>query len=166
MSAPARASRSAHTLTNAISSVSASDYAWPVLRGVDNFGIAATDLDRTIPSYEMLGWQVLERSEPGATLGAEGAKLFLFRAAAGDSLARGNDFFANPAGIDHISLLVDDVDEAYAQLRDQGIEFTQAPDTDWGARLAALSEVRKSARCTPIRLRKLEKSACAVRIST
>jgi catechol 2,3-dioxygenase-like lactoylglutathione lyase family enzyme len=112
-----------------------------VLRGIDNVGLAVTDVDRTARFYETLGWQVLDSSPRGATLGAGASKLFVFKAVEGDAVARESNPFANPPGIDHVSMLVDDVDETYERLRRDGIEFTQPPDdTDWGARLAALHD--------------------------
>jgi SAM-dependent methyltransferase len=46
-----------------------------MLRGIDNVGLGVRDLDQTLRFYEMLGWELLERSKRGATLGAQGAKL-------------------------------------------------------------------------------------------
>jgi hypothetical protein len=49
--------------------------------------------------------------------------------------------FDNPPGIDHISFLVANVDQTYAELKATGILFTSEPaDQDWGARVFSLKD--------------------------
>jgi uncharacterized glyoxalase superfamily protein PhnB len=46
---------------------------------------------------------------------------------------------ANPPGLDHLSLWVEDVDLAYDSLRQSGLEFESEPaDQPWGARATSL----------------------------
>jgi len=47
----------------------------------------------------------------------------------------------NLPGIDHISFLVEDVNQIYAELKAKGVTFLGEPaDQDWGARLVGLKD--------------------------
>ena len=47
----------------------------------------------------------------------------------------------NPSGLDHISFLVEDVNQIYAELKAKGVAFLGEPaDQDWGARLVGLKD--------------------------
>jgi len=49
--------------------------------------------------------------------------------------------FDDPPGIDHISLVVDDVDRIYAEAKSKGVVFSREPkDQDWGARVVGLCD--------------------------
>jgi catechol 2,3-dioxygenase-like lactoylglutathione lyase family enzyme len=112
-----------------------------MILGVDNIGIASRDPEALAAFYRSIGFQITYRNERGITLEAGSAKFFMFKAAPTDGISRSQDIFSNPPGVDHISLLVDDVDSMYTALRPQSIEFISAPaDQDWGARTAAFHD--------------------------
>jgi methylmalonyl-CoA/ethylmalonyl-CoA epimerase len=113
------------------------------LLAIDNIGICATDLARSVRFYQRLGFEVLAENDRGVTLSLGPAKLFLFPARPGDGRAVGRDLglFGNPPGIDHISFLVDDVDALHASLMADGVDAGPRPaDQDWGARVFGLTD--------------------------
>ena len=74
---------------------------------------------------------------------AGSAKLFLFVGAPGrEPVARqAFELSLNPAGIDHVSFLVDNVDKMHTELVERGIQFHAQPaDQSWGARAAMLRD--------------------------
>jgi catechol 2,3-dioxygenase-like lactoylglutathione lyase family enzyme len=108
-----------------------------MILGIDNIGVAARDLDRSVTFYQTLGFSKTFQNERGVTMTASSAKLFIFKAMSQEMSPRNISLAANPPGIDHISLLVDDVDRAYAELMARGISFlTEPADQTWGARTA------------------------------
>jgi catechol 2,3-dioxygenase-like lactoylglutathione lyase family enzyme len=112
-----------------------------VIERIDNVGIGVSDLERALDFYSRLGFEVLERDEhtPSATIQAGGVRLWVFKSRGGASLGRGPDPAANPPGIDHLSLWVEDVDLAYDSLRRAGLELESQPaDQPWGARTTSL----------------------------
>jgi methylmalonyl-CoA/ethylmalonyl-CoA epimerase len=112
-----------------------------MILGVDNIGVAARDLERSVEFYQSLGFIKAHENERGCTMVAGGTKLFIFPAASHDGLARSTTLEGNPPGIDHISLLVDDVDRTYAEFTRRGIDFISTPaDQSWGARTAVLRD--------------------------
>jgi len=115
----------------------------PTIKAIDNIGICATDLARSVQFYQRIGFEVLAENDQGATLILGPAKLFLFPAQAGDDRGdrRHLGLYGNPPGIDHISFLVDDVDGLHASLAAKGIDTGPAPtDQDWGARAFGLTD--------------------------
>lgn len=111
-----------------------------MIRGVNNIGVAVHDLGKSLEFYKILGFQVVGEDEtPGATIQAGTAVLYLFQVRSGQGgVARRPDLVNNPPGIDHISLDVDDVDRAYAALKER-LDFESAPeDQPWGYRAASL----------------------------
>ena len=47
----------------------------------------------------------------------------------------------NPPGLDHISFLVEDVNQSYTECQAKGISFLGEPqDQDWGARIVAFKD--------------------------
>ena len=75
--------------------------------------------------------------------GSRSAKLFLFVGAPGrEPVARQPfELNLNPAGIDHVSFLVDNVDKTHTELVGRGIQFHAQPaDQSWGARAAMLRD--------------------------
>ena len=108
---------------------------------LDNIGIGARDLDRTLAFYEQLGFTAASRSSRGATIVSGHAKLFVFTVRHATVSRRSGDPVANAPGLDHLSFAVADVDGAYERLSAAGVEFECAPaDTDWGARAASLRD--------------------------
>jgi methylmalonyl-CoA/ethylmalonyl-CoA epimerase len=115
----------------------------PAIQAIDNVGICATDLARSVRFYRQLGFEVLAESDRGVTLRLGAAKLFLFPARPADDRMVDRDLglFGNPPGIDHISFLVDDVDALHASLAADGVDAGPPPtDQDWGARAFGLTD--------------------------
>src|SRR6516165_4824184 len=107
-----------------------------MVRGIDNIGICASDLARSVAFYETLGFSEAYRNEGGVMLAAETAQ----RSDA-PPVDRELGLFGNPPGIDHISFAVSDVDALYARLRQAGVVFGGPPeDQSWGARMVGLKD--------------------------
>lgn len=113
-----------------------------MIDALDNVGIAVTDLDDALEFYETLGLETDRYSESDARVDPAGTEddpyLYVFETGGDEAASRNGDLFTNPAGIDHVSIRVTDVDETVAELEAEGVEFFQAPTTeaDWGLRLA------------------------------
>ena len=76
-------------------------------------------------------------------MNAGSAVLFLFQTkqANPQAVKRDPSLAQNPPGIDHISFLVEDVNQIYAELKAKGVAFLSEPaDQDWGARLVGLKD--------------------------
>ena len=116
-----------------------------MLKGIDNVGVAVTDLARSVGFYEKLGFQKgddYEADVKGCSMTSETAVLFLFQTRhSPQAVGREASLANNPPGLDHISFLVDDVKQSYAECRAKGISFLGEPeDQDWGARIAAFKD--------------------------
>jgi len=114
-----------------------------MFEGIDNIGLCVTDLTRAVAFYEKLGFSKAYESERGCTLIGNNTKLFVFqtRQTNPQPAERKTSLFDNPPGIDHISFLVANVDQTYAELQAEGIVFTGEPaDQDWGARVVSLKD--------------------------
>jgi catechol 2,3-dioxygenase-like lactoylglutathione lyase family enzyme len=112
-----------------------------VIERIDNIGVGVSDLDRALDFYRRLGFEVLEQEAetPSATLQAGSVRLWVFRGGGSGVTRREPDPAANPPGLDHLSLWVEDVDVAHESLRGQGLEFESEPaDQPWGARATSL----------------------------
>jgi len=107
-------------------------------------GITVSDLDRSVEFYERLGFGVAERiaedgDEVEQGVGVPGAKLRVAMLEGPNSkleliqyLEPGGAPATHPnngIGAAHICIEVEDVDAAYAELRDEGIEFLTEPIT-------------------------------------
>ena len=114
-----------------------------MVHGIDNVGICATDLGRSIRFYEQLGFAEAYRNDRGVALAAGEVRLFLFatRQANPPPVGRELGLFGNAPGIDHISFAVADVDALYAKLRGAGVSFDDRPlDQSWGVRMVGLKD--------------------------
>lgn len=117
-----------------------------MLKGIDNVGVAVTDLVRSIAFYEKLGFTKssdYDADVKGCTMTAGSAVLFLFQTkqANPQPVRREPTLAQNPPGIDHISFLVEDVDRIYQDLKAKGVQFNGEPaDQEWGARLVGLKD--------------------------
>jgi len=114
-----------------------------MILSVDNIGIGVTNLGRSVEFYQHLGFAKAFENERGCTMVAGSAKLFLFVGAPGrEPVARqAFELSLNPAGIDHVSFLVDNVDKTHTELVGRGIQFHAQPaDQSWGARAAMLRD--------------------------
>jgi len=114
-----------------------------MVRGIDNIGICATDLARSVAFYEALGFSEAYRNDRGVMMAAGTVQLFVFAARRSDAMpiCRELGLFANPPGIDHISFAVSDVDALYSRLRESGVVFGGPPeDQSWGARMVGLKD--------------------------
>jgi len=114
-----------------------------MVRGIDNIGIYASDLARSVVFYKTLGFSEAYRNDRGIMLAAGTVQLFLFAARQRDAppVWRELGLFGNPPGIDHISFLVSDVDALYARLQMAGVALGGLPeDQGWGARVFGLKD--------------------------
>ena len=114
-----------------------------MIRGIDNIGICASDLPRSISFYRRLGFSEAYRNDRGVMMSTEGVNLFLFLTRRPDppSVCRELDLFGNAPGIDHISFAVTDLDVLYTKLCAEGVKFGGPPeDQSWGARMVGLKD--------------------------
>ena len=117
-----------------------------MLKGIDNVGVAVTDLARSVAFYEKLGFTKgydYEADVKGCTMNAGSAVLFLFQTKKANpgTVQREPTLAQNPTGLDHISFAVEDVNQVYADLKAKGVAFLGEPaDQDWGARLVGLKD--------------------------
>jgi catechol 2,3-dioxygenase-like lactoylglutathione lyase family enzyme len=114
-----------------------------VIVGFDNVGVAVSDLGRALEFWTALGFERVSEDdgEPAALLRAGSAFLWVFETRSPmPAQARNADLLANPPGIDHLSLAVDDVDAAHRALEERGVQFEWGPDDRWGYRVAALRD--------------------------
>lgn len=117
-----------------------------MLKGIDNVGVAVTDLARSVAFYEKLGFTKsadYDADVQGCTMTAGSAVLFLFQTKQThpQPVRREPTLAQNPPGIDHISFLVEDVDSIYRDLKAKGVQFNGEPaDQEWGARLVGLKD--------------------------
>jgi len=116
---------------------------WGMVRGIDNIGICAIDLFRSVAFYETLGFSEAYRNDRGIMMAAGTVQLFLFATQHADAMPVGRNLglFGNPPGIDHLSFTVSDVDALYRKLRATGVAIDDAPeDQSWGARMVGLRD--------------------------
>jgi len=114
-----------------------------MVQGIDNIGICATDLERSVRFYGRLGFAEAYRNERGVMMAAGSVQLFLFqtRRSSPTPVSRELGLFGNPPGIDHISFAVSDVDALYSKLCKAGVVFEGPPaDQSWGARMVGLKD--------------------------
>ena len=107
---------------------------------MDNIGVAASELESSLRFYGALGFEIESRDEtPAATLKAGEARLWVFQTTAAGGPARDLDLTGNPAGFDHVSFWVGDVDAAAERARAAGLEPESEPaDQEWGYRATSL----------------------------
>ena len=114
-----------------------------MVRGIDNIGICASDLARSVAFYETLGFSEAYCYDRGVMLAAGTVQLFLFGVQWSDAMpvVRELGLFDNPPGIDHISFAVSDVGALYSELGKAGVVFGGPPeDQPWGARIVGLKD--------------------------
>jgi methylmalonyl-CoA/ethylmalonyl-CoA epimerase len=103
--------------------------------GFDNIGIAVTNLTDAVSFYERLGFVAEYNDGNAATLKNGSASLYVFTSIPGRPSARKLDMLDNPAGIDHISFAVADVDAVAEALRTNDVVVESGPtDQEWGRR--------------------------------
>lgn len=97
--------------------------------------IFTTDWDRSVDFYqETVGWPLVfaDQEFAWAEFDLGGAKLGVEGMEPGD--ARADELVGRFVGV---SIVVDDLDAVYAQLSEQGVEFTSPPERQpWGGTLA------------------------------
>ena len=113
-----------------------------MINALDNVGIAASDLKRSVEFYEKLGFTKAFSNERGCLMTAGTARLFVFEVDEKPATQqRAFDLSHNSPGLDHISFTVDDVDRTYLSAVSKGIGFAVPPsDQEWGARAAMLRD--------------------------
>ncbi|MBO0685084.1 MAG: VOC family protein [Candidatus Dormibacteraeota bacterium] len=113
-----------------------------MIERIDNVGVAVTDLERALAFYERVGFAIEDRETetPSALLRAGDARLWVFQSPAGPAARRSLELVGNPAGFDHVSLAVADVDSACERIAGAGLELESPPADrpDWGYRAASL----------------------------
>ena len=102
------------------------------IKGIDNIGVAVSDMKRAVAFYRQLGFEQGDEYEDGISgciMTSGTAVLFLFKSEHPNPppVARQPTLIHNPPGIDHISFLVAEVDHAYAELKAKGVEFSGEP---------------------------------------
>jgi catechol 2,3-dioxygenase-like lactoylglutathione lyase family enzyme len=112
------------------------------VQGIDDVGICVRDRRRAVGFCERLGFEVVGENDGGVTLAVGEARLFLFEGRSdGQRTVRELGLSANPPGLDHISLLVADVDALRRGLTSRGIETGGGPsEQEWGARAFGLRD--------------------------
>ena len=114
-----------------------------MVRGIDNIGICASDLPRSVAFYETLGFSEAYRNDRGVMLAAGTVQLFVFATRQSNARPVGRELglLANPPGIHHISLGVSDIDALYCRLRQAGVAVDgPTEDQPWGARMVGLKD--------------------------
>lgn len=94
----------------------------------DNIGIAVRDFAASRAWYVKVGFELRDQFGDAGSLVAGSAVLYVFQS---DSTAppvpRALDLVHNAPGIDHISVRVADIDEAYRLLVERGVEVEDPP---------------------------------------
>lgn len=112
-----------------------------MVTGLDNIGIAVRDVERSVSFYQRLGFVPEYQDAESAMVRAGTVALYLFRTPTPPQTSRSFDLTGNPAGLDHLSFRVPDVDAACARLRAMGVAIERDPqDYEWGARAACLRD--------------------------
>lgn len=104
-----------------------------MMKGLDHVGIAVSDLARSLDFYHrQLGLPIVEEFD----VPQFGLQVVFLRA--GEGMVELLDYHSkeglqrpppSPLGLRHLTLLVDDLDEAYKGLKEVGLTFTRAPVT-------------------------------------
>ncbi len=109
-----------------------------MIQRFDNVGVAVPNLQQALKFYvDQIGLTLLRSYDgplPGASVGTTETGPYLFLFETGNTTPRvdppGIDLAANPMGMDHLSFLVDNVDESFAAVRDRGGPVILEPCTD------------------------------------
>lgn len=111
-----------------------------MITGINNIGVAVSDLEVSVAFFSQLGFEEIGRDEtPGIMLQAGSALLYLFQTdSVAQSSRRASDLVHNSPGFDHISLDVADVDDFYDHHRDQVAFEAQPKDQPWGYRATSI----------------------------
>jgi len=109
-----------------------------MVQGIDNIGICATDLERSVRFYRRLGFAEAYRNERGVMMAAGRVQLFLFQTRRSNPtpVSRELGLFGNPPGIDHISFSVADVDGLYGNLMQAGVR-----PSGWSSSIASTRSI-------------------------
>ena len=102
-----------------------------MLLGFEHVNMVVSDLDRTLHFYvDLVGFRLKVRKQTGngevAFLETRGAQLEIFRPKETPKTPA-RLVPRTEAGIGHIALTVDDVEETYRRLSAAGVEFTEKP---------------------------------------
>ena len=112
-----------------------------MVTALDNVGIAVRDVTRSVAFYRLLGFVPEYEDAHSAMMRAGTVALYLFRTETPPPATRSFDLAGNPAGLDHLSFRVADVDAACERLRAMGVAIERDPqDYEWGARAACLRD--------------------------
>jgi methylmalonyl-CoA/ethylmalonyl-CoA epimerase len=114
-----------------------------MIQGVDNIGICASDVAKSVEFYERLGFEKKFENDLGCMMVAGTARLFVFHSGGqqAQGARRSLELRGSPPGFDHISFLVDDVDKSYREGKAKGVAFANEPaDQAFGARSVAVRD--------------------------
>ena len=96
-----------------------------MIQGLDNVGLAVSDLDRMLDFYTTTLGFTGERGDNDAwlTLGNLPIYLFVTHPCNDARVARTADLYTDPPGLDHLALRVADIEKASADLETKGVAF-------------------------------------------
>lgn len=106
-----------------------------MIQGLDNVGLAVSDLDDMLDFYTtMLGF-VAERGENDAWLTLGNLTLYLFVTHPHEDArsVRTADLYSDPPGLDHLALRVASIEQASADLEVRGVRFASEVAGEPGA---------------------------------
>lgn len=96
-----------------------------MIQGLDNVGLAVSDVDRMLDFYTAtLGFSA-ERGESDAWLTLGTLTIYLFATHPRDTqrIERTADLYTDPPGLDHLALRVTSLEQASADLEAKGVNF-------------------------------------------
>lgn len=98
-----------------------------MIHGLDNVGLAVTDLQRMLDFYSTVLGFTAEPGENDAWLNLGNARIYLFvthpRDTSSPPIQRSTDLYTDPPGLDHLALNVTSIEDASADLEAKGIRF-------------------------------------------
>jgi catechol 2,3-dioxygenase-like lactoylglutathione lyase family enzyme len=114
------------------------------MTGLDNVGIVVRDLDASLTFYEDVLGCTVDRGYEGrgvAKIHAGPVRFYMVEAKEPGETGRGDAFYENPVGIDHLTFGTDDVDAFYEAATAKGASFFMTPnDAPFGARVCGLHD--------------------------
>lgn len=96
-----------------------------MIQGLDNVGLAVSDLNRMLDFYTTTLGFAAERGENDAWLTLGNLTIYLFVTHPRDNtrVERTADLYTDPPGLDHLALRVASVEQASADLEAKGVTF-------------------------------------------
>jgi catechol 2,3-dioxygenase-like lactoylglutathione lyase family enzyme len=106
-----------------------------MIQGLDNVGLAVSDLDDMLDFYSTTLGFAAERGENDAWLTLGNLTIYLFVTHPRDAMrsVRTSDLYADPPGLDHLALRVASIEQASADLEARGVRFASEVAGEPGA---------------------------------